>query len=191
MKRRKVRKKKKGSLELSANAIVILIIAITIMGLALTLVKNMFSELGGQIGKQSKATAVVEKATAQRPITMPQTIQVERGEEQTLVIGYYNNKDYPLDRAFAILYSCVQGDIEWYNRELGPDTDDYTGKLLFDVSCVRKYVGKGDSTEFEVVIKAGGGIYKGKSTCLLRVEDENNMYDPEVYTEKGFFLEVP
>ncbi len=88
---------KKGSLELSINSIVILILAITMLGLGLTFMNKLF---GGTVEKFDKITGSIDQETKRkiiddletnRVILSPDTIKVKRGTKQTVYLGVKNN----------------------------------------------------------------------------------------------------
>lgn len=100
---------KKGALELSITAIVVLIIAITLLGLAIFFIRNLFSEgtelftgelakIKGQLAKsmeESGETVIIDKG---------ERLDVKRGERFTLNIGVRNTED---ERCFRTAFYCV------------------------------------------------------------------------------------
>ncbi len=86
---------KKASLNLSINAIVILILAITMLGLGLTFMKTMFGKVTDQFGEVSSEieTEIIKKlesSSSRLEFTNTQ-IEMKRGEEKTVYFGVYNN----------------------------------------------------------------------------------------------------
>ncbi len=93
--------KKRGSLNLSINAIVVLILAITMLGLGLTFMRNIFGgateefeEMGGTIQKQmldqmKESNKVVDLSN---PI-----IDVEIGGNKQILLGLINNQQDDVD----------------------------------------------------------------------------------------------
>ncbi len=93
MKRKNFRLKKRGSLNLSIEAIVIVVIAFTVLGLGLAFVK---SQLGG-IGKTSsdvqsriKDQILEDMRTSGKKLSVTQEVQLERGKEAMENIGVVN-----------------------------------------------------------------------------------------------------
>jgi hypothetical protein len=78
---------KKGSMELSVNSIVILVIAIVMMGLILGFVKTKFGDLDKQlVGSEPEAP----KATASDPLTISrETLAVSPGEDVIVKVQAY------------------------------------------------------------------------------------------------------
>ncbi len=106
-----MRRNKKGALELSITAIVVLIIAITLLGLAIFFIKNMFKGgtelIGGEFAKikdqlrknmeESGDLVVMDKGTE---------LEVKRGSPFPFHIGVRNNA--PQTRCFRISMECVK-----------------------------------------------------------------------------------
>ena len=90
-----MRRSKKGSLNLSINAIVVLILAITMLGLGLSFMRNIFGsatqefeEVGGTVKKQmidqmKESTRIVD-------ISRPK-IDIKAGEHSQVFIGFKND----------------------------------------------------------------------------------------------------
>ncbi len=82
--------KKKGSLELSINAIVILVLAITLLGLGLTFIRGLFGKATDKLGGFVDATDLDNPPTAENPISIPDTIEITAGSTRELKVGFYN-----------------------------------------------------------------------------------------------------
>jgi hypothetical protein len=78
--------KKRGALELSVNAIVILIVAIAVLGLALGFIRKQFSKFDFPVG-----IADPDQPTSSNPITYTlQTQTVAAGKPLNMVVKVYN-----------------------------------------------------------------------------------------------------
>ena len=78
---------KKGSMELSVNSIVILVIAIVMLGLILGFVRSKFSDLDKQLVNNEPEAP---KATASDPLTISrETLAVSAGEDVVVKIQAY------------------------------------------------------------------------------------------------------
>ena len=92
-----MRKQKKASLNLSINAIVILILAITMLGLGLAFMRNIFSTAGEQI---TAISANVEKQMIDQmkagtkiiDINQPR-LEMNKGQSDSVVLGFQNVGD--------------------------------------------------------------------------------------------------
>ncbi len=101
---------KKGALELSINAIVIVILAMTLLGLGLGFVRNMFRDIGDtteQVQEQMKEQILDDLRRGDKKLSFPSaSLQVEKGEEEVIVIGVKNTGSQTLNfriRLFEIV----------------------------------------------------------------------------------------
>ena len=79
---------RKGSLQLSVNAIVVLVLAITMLGLGLAFTKGKFSELGERI----EIPEPDYPATEAKPIVLSvNEIQLKQGKAGGFSVNYYNS----------------------------------------------------------------------------------------------------
>ena len=83
---------KKGSLELSVNAIVILILAITMLGLGLGFMKGMFGKVSAKVDTAIGGTDIQNPATAENPfVLVSKDAIIKRGENYRLDASLFNN----------------------------------------------------------------------------------------------------
>ena len=89
-----VLKGRKASLELSVRAIVIVVLAMTLLGLGLGFVRNMFSQVGGIAGdvtEQVKQQILDDLITGDKKLAFPKTeIIIDRGASEVLTLGVRN-----------------------------------------------------------------------------------------------------
>ena len=96
---------KKGSLELSVNAIVILILAITMLGLGLGFMKGMFGKVSQNVDTAIGQNQLTNPPSATNPFTLSSNqISLNRGGTQTITLAYYN--EGMTDADFAPQYGC-------------------------------------------------------------------------------------
>ena len=85
---------KKAALELSINAIVIVILAMTLLGLGLTFVRGMFediTETTGSVQESVREQILEDLRTGDKKLSFPSSsVDVEGGDERTLAIGVKN-----------------------------------------------------------------------------------------------------
>ena len=82
---------KKGALELSVNAIVILIIAITMLGLAIGFTRGMFGKISTQVEEKVSEEPEPALASSSNPTTLSREVIVSQvGNEEVLKVGVYN-----------------------------------------------------------------------------------------------------
>jgi len=87
---------KKGALELSINAIVVIVIAITILGLALTFVRNMFvqtTETGLEVIRGTDLSKLVNPPTRDNPLTVtPSNIELRNNNQKVIGVAFMNTE---------------------------------------------------------------------------------------------------
>ncbi len=82
---------KKADLSLSTNAIVILILAITILGLGLTFVRGLFKQAESKITEVTSSTELANPPTSDNPLTTtPGQLEVRSGKTGKIVVAYLN-----------------------------------------------------------------------------------------------------
>lgn len=88
--------KRKGSMQLSIEAIIILVIAFTLLGFGIVFVKNVFTKAGGSVDNQlGQATSVCNTATASNPIS-PGEFQLRKDGTSKQDVCVYNNAATPI-----------------------------------------------------------------------------------------------
>src|SRR3989338_11215629 len=84
-------KHKKADLSLSINAIVILILAITMLGLGLTFMRGLFKQIGTKVSEAVDANELVNPPTFDNPITVaPGEISLRQGENGKVTLAFMN-----------------------------------------------------------------------------------------------------
>lgn len=85
---------KKAGMELSINAIVILIIAMIVLALGVVFVRGLFVKAGGKLGGAITGAQVAKPASPDEPITVDPTevqFSISRGEKaKTIVLSVFN-----------------------------------------------------------------------------------------------------
>jgi len=103
-----MRSNKKGGLEISINAIVILILAITVLGIGLAFIRGMFKNTLGQLGEVSKdiENQMIEKIEEgeDRLTFLQNDIDIEKNEKKDIYFGVRNDNDDP--KIFDIEFKC-------------------------------------------------------------------------------------
>ena len=88
------RMQKKAALELSINAIVIVILAMTLLGLGLGFVRNMFDDISGtteQVQEQMRDQITEQLRTGDKPLAFPTSeITISKKESRNLAMGIRN-----------------------------------------------------------------------------------------------------
>ena len=99
---------KKADLSLSINAIVILILAITVMGLGLTFIRGLFKGATEKLGGALQATDLRNPPSLENPLTIDKRITISAGDKKPIEIGVYNtNTQDELADAKPSIDKCV------------------------------------------------------------------------------------
>ncbi|HEY9702963.1 MAG TPA: hypothetical protein V6C58_10980 [Allocoleopsis sp.] len=153
---------KKGSMELSVNSIVILVIAIVMLGLILGFVRSKFSGLDKQIASEEPEA---QPASPGEPLTISrENIIVSPGEDVTLKIQVYGMST--IDSGKPSL-SC-------------------TGSVLTTAGLTTnsRAIKEGETTKFLATLKIASSAPKGKNLCTLSMEyDDSNTRTKDVIIE--------
>ncbi|MEK6828455.1 MAG: hypothetical protein AABX78_03825 [Nanoarchaeota archaeon] len=91
---------KKASLEISIQAIVIVVLAMTLLGLGLGFIRGMFKNISGateDVTEQVRERVIGDLISGDKKISFPKTeIFVDKGGSAVLTVGIRNKKDTPL-----------------------------------------------------------------------------------------------
>jgi hypothetical protein len=98
-------KNKKAALQLSVNAVVVIIIAIVMLGLALTFIRSIF---GGMIEQFEQVSEEVRKqmedtlrATTRKAALSTNSLDMKAGDRKTIYLGINNYLTEPVDFCIA------------------------------------------------------------------------------------------
>ena len=92
----KYSRSKKADLSLSTNAIVILILAITILGLGLTFVRGLFKQAENKISEVTSSTELANPPTKDNSMTTsPSQLILRQGDVGKVLIAYLNSGSDP------------------------------------------------------------------------------------------------
>lgn len=138
MYKRGVQMNKKGSLELSVNSIVILIIAIAMLGLILGFVRAKFQEIDIPI-----PTPEPQAATINDPITLgAPVVKIQKSESVDMKFSMYNKANAPVTVTPSL--SCSEGlamdNAQVSQREI-PAGSAVDSTIIFDTASLEgKYL---------------------------------------------------
>jgi len=106
---------KKGALELSVTAIVVLILAIVMLGLGLGFVRGMFGKVSTQFEEQIVAEPEAPMPSGGEPITLSrQAIVTHAKDAEVLKVALYNPTDEDWGSSFANI-TCTDLDLDSVN----------------------------------------------------------------------------
>ena len=102
---------KKASLEISIQAIVIVVLAMTLLGLGLGFIRNMFKSIGStteDVTEQVRQRILDDLITGDKKISFPKSeIVIDKGGSQVLTVGVRNKKDRSLN--YKIRFNPISG----------------------------------------------------------------------------------
>ena len=178
------RMNKKGALELSINAVVILILAITMLGLGLGFIRGLFGgtvekfeEIGKQLDEEQRASLLESRDQ----VTFETSRIVVKGRSKTLNFAIFNNRNEP--RNFIILENmkCTDAigsaarDLCASNENCGFVFDTYPSRVI-------------DGTKADIIaldIKASTSAVSSIYSCELALTTE----EEGPYVTKRFEIE--
>lgn len=166
---------KKADLSLSINSIVILILAITMLGLGLAFMNNLF---GGTTKKFQKITESIDEQQIEnikneletkRIVLKPSQITIKKGESTYTLLGIKNDVDLSGDDTFDINYlGCTS--VQKNSCDFGPKPSTFSELPL----------PQGQSDVIAITIDAGSSvpsdIYRYQYQIVSQV-------DPKKYSE--------
>ena len=114
-----MRHSKKGSLELSVNAIVILVMAIAILGLGLAFIRGALSKGQAQVFKAIDNAQLENPASADTPATVDKNVQVKNDGTAQVSLGFYNKETATAGVTFTpVISTCSKGGVAADNFDL-------------------------------------------------------------------------
>ncbi len=167
---------KKGSLNLSIEAIVIIVVAFVVLGLGLTLTRAIFEGAGQKLPEAFAVTQLEATPTAENPITISQTVKIGRSSEKTMDVGFYNKGTNTAEKAAFSITSCL--DKEKNNVPLKPV-----------IASISQDVAANTAMGFRVILTEKG-LLAGTYICTLAICDINEDCAVKSYETKQFFLTV-
>ncbi|MBI4175761.1 MAG: hypothetical protein HY518_01020 [Candidatus Aenigmarchaeota archaeon] len=98
-------KGRKAALDISINSIVVIIFAITMLGLGLGFIRGTFGSIGERVGDVISSTDLEKKPTASDPLTISTSrLEMKRGDTKIIQVGYYNFED--TDQNVGLVVDC-------------------------------------------------------------------------------------
>lgn len=171
---------KRASLELSIRAVVIVVLAMTLLGLGLAFVRSMFSDIGEireDVTDQVRQNIVDDLRNNDKKISFPKTeVNLNKGDSEILAVGIRNKEDESLSYKMVFTPQSAPDDADlnalgsWfqYSQDAHP--------LLPSESDVR-------NIRLSVPKDAKSGSY----FLTFDVMDANTS---EIYAQKDFFIVV-
>lgn len=179
--------RRKGSLQLSINAIVVLILAITLLGLGLGFIRNMFSSTEQQFdvtNQQIKSDMIEELETSGSKVTLKQAkFEVGSGEPYEFYYGMRNTRDN--SSCFYLNWTCDDA------LKLSCPTND--GKWWFDTYRYLELEPSEAEAVFAKVVPSDPDTYMGHVSVFVNDTPCGSGDIPstaELYERKDFYFKV-
>ena len=149
------RHSRKGSLELSVNAIVVLVMAIAVLGLGLAFIRGALTKAQGNVFKAIDNAQLENPASSDKPATVDRITTLKQGTSSPLRMGFYNSGSGNVDVTPAI--SCIKSG----------ETGD-TSALTY--STGQQTVAGGQAVGFEGLVDASASS-AGNYLCTVKFTD--------------------
>jgi len=173
---------KKADLSLSINAIVLLILAITMLGLGLAFIRGQFGRVTGELGKISDSLSAERKAELERSldrITLTSDeLSIKRGTKTDTFYAVRNNLD-----------SDEDFDVDTFACDDAIDAAaDYVNDIVFQ-SLATRSLGAGSSIALPLIIQIDAGAVPTVYSCSLTIPHPDTE-QTAAYAKKDFFITV-
>jgi hypothetical protein len=196
----KIGRHKKASLELSINAIIIIVLALTLLGLGLTFIRSQFKKIGettGTIQEQIKEQILEDLRTGDKKLSFPSTnVNLDRGSTSTLAFGVKNTESLG-DLNFKISIAVTGAKSNPAATEESIAADPAGAPITFFFTEGPFMLGAADSEvySFQVTDKKNAvDVYKIRIKINSYKPASDGSIDttvaPTLYAEKTFFLNV-
>ena len=185
MKFHKKANSKKGSLEISIQAIVIVVLALTLLGLGLTFIRKQFQGLGevqGEISQQIRDKIREDLISGEKKVAFPQTeVEIEKGSSKVIAVGVKNKKDTVLN--FKMRFTPISGpDGNPFSIE-SPQWFQYTQGTV-------TRLGASDDIIKPIRMSIPRGIPAGSYFLTFEIIDDDLQPPENVYASSDLFIVV-
>ncbi|MFH1174270.1 MAG: hypothetical protein V1725_04000 [archaeon] len=168
------RVRKKGSLELSVNAIVVLVMAIAVLGLGLAFIRGLIQKGQEKFDTIISGTELENPARADRPYIVQTEVAIKKGGFEKILGSVYNTGSAPM---------TVTPSFEGCIGLADTDIMVTTGTDL--------PVPEGQAIGFRAGVNVAAGVTAGQYTCIFNINDTTDTATPAVLYQTGqFFVNV-
>ena len=177
---------KKGSLNLSIQAIVIIVIAFVVLGLGLTFVRSQFKSMGetaGAVQEQISQQILEDLRVGDKKLSFPtEEVKVTKSDSKQLSVGVKNTEE--TDLKFTIQIKLIETDTTVDNKVDVKDIEDYeVGKFIWDTST--QSLAPTEANVFPIKFIAGKHAETYTFQILIMPEGAT-----EAYATKSFFITI-
>ncbi len=172
---------KRGGLEISINAIVILILAVTVLGLGLTFIRNMMGGAMDQLGSVSEdiKNDMIDRLreSNERLAFRENDISVKKNEKKEIYFGLRNEEDPKFFDIDMICDSSMSEDLT------EADIENYVSFDYFRET--KEELEKDEIIVLKAVVKVSPNAVTTTYMCSVKIED-----DLGEYASKTFYVTV-
>ena len=171
---------KRASLELSIRAVVIIVLAMTLLGLGLGFVRSMFSDIGEireDVTDQVRQNIVDDLRNNDKKISFPKTeVNINKGDSEILAVGVRNKEDETLS------YKMM------FTPQSAPDGADLTSLgSWFQYSQDAHSLPSSESDVRNIRLSVPKDAKSGSYFLTFDVMNTNTS---KIYAQKDFFIVV-
>ena len=176
---------KRASLEISIQAIVIVVLAMTLLGLGLGFIRGMFKNIGStteDVTEQVRQKILDDLISGDKKISFPKTdITIDKGGSVVLTVGIRNKKDTPLH--YKMRFTPISG----------PDGAPFSidNPSWFQFAQTQVYtLSAADSETRNIRLSIPTRVSSGSYFLTFDVLDDDLPPPNNVYAQKDFFIVV-
>ena len=176
---------KRASLEISIQAIVIVVLAMTLLGLGLGFIRGMFRNITStteDVTEQVRQRILDDLITGDKKISFPKTdITIDKGGSSVLTVGIRNKKDTPLH--YKMRFTPISGaDGSTFTIE-NPSWFQFAQNQVYTLPAA-------DSEVRNVRLSIPTSVSSGSYFLTFDVIDDDLPPPSNVYAQKDFFIVV-
>ncbi|MCX8147382.1 MAG: hypothetical protein N3D84_02855 [Candidatus Woesearchaeota archaeon] len=199
---------KKASLELSINAIVIIVLAFVLLGLGLGFIRGQFKQITGttgQVQEQVKQQILEDLRTGDKKLSFPtQRVQIDKKSTMDLAIGIKNTKPAGDLKFYLDIFtsqdknngiSCKKKtteptEFDQIEADCGDNEPIEDLKFFFDKGPYTLGVAEAEVYPISVESPSNSNTYMVSIIVWQCSGPECDKVEPTPYAEKSFFVQV-
>lgn len=176
---------KRASLEISIQAIVIVVLAMTLLGLGLGFIRNMFkdiSDTSDKVQEQVRQRILDDLITGDKKVSFPATdITIDKGGSEILTVGIRNKKDTSLH--YKMRFTPISGSDGAVFSIENPSWFQFAQNQVYTLSAA-------ESEVRNIRLSVPTGVSSGSYFLTFDVIDDDLSPPNNVYAQKDFFIVV-
>ncbi len=176
---------KKASLEISIQAIVIVVLAMTLLGLGLGFIRGMFKNIAStteDVTEQVRQRILDDLITGDKKVSFPKTdITMDKGGSQVLTVGVRNKKDNSLH--YKMRFAPISG------ADGAPFSIDNPAWFQFAQNQVYT-LPAADSDTRNIRLSIPTSVPSGSYFLTFDVVDDDLPPPNNIYAQKDIFIVV-